>query len=491
MAANASFPMTSLSEAQRTQALERFALLRPALEGQMTQTQLAREQHVSLSTIQRWIKQYREHGLAGLANARRSDKGKLRRLPAEAIPLIEGLALQPPPRSMAAIHRQVSAIAKEQGWAPPSYDRVRQIIKNLDPALVTMAHQGAAVYREAFDLLHRREAPHANAMWQADHCQLPILLLDEAGEPDKPWLTAIEDDYSRMIVGYRFSFQPSTALTTALTLRQAICRKEDPRWHAYGIPTVFYSDHGSDFTSKHMEQVAADLPMELIFSQVSIPRGRGKVERFFRSVEQLLLQDLPGYAPEGATGVKAVLTFPAFEQHFRDWLLSDYHTRVHVETKCRPQERWEAGGFLPRTPKSLEQLDLLLLTFAKTRRVQQDGIRFQGYRYMDPTLAGYVKEEVVIRYDPADLAEIRVFHQERFVCRAICQELAGQTVSLKEIEKARTLRRKQVRDGLSTRAAMVDRYVEIHHQPEPLPKTPISESAPGNTRPPLKRYIND
>jgi hypothetical protein len=44
---------------------------------------------------------------------------------------------------------------------------------------------------------------------------------------------------------------------------------------------------------------------------------------------------------------------------------------------------------------------------------------------------------VVIRYDPADLAEIRVFYHDRFLCRAICQELAGQTVSLKEIEKAR------------------------------------------------------
>jgi Mu transposase, C-terminal len=105
-------------------------------------------------------------------------------------------------------------------------------------------------------------------------------------------------------------------------------------------------------------------------------------------------------------------------------------------------------------------LDLLLLTLAKTRRVQQDGIRFQGYRYMDPTLAGYVKEEVVIRYDPVDLAVIRVFHQERFVCRAICQELSGQIVSLKEIEKAISERRKQVRAELSTRAAMVDRFVE-------------------------------
>jgi len=457
----------------------------------MSQTQLAREKQIPLSTTQRWIKHYREKGLAGLANARRSDKGRSRRLPAEAITLIEGLALQKPPRSMAAIHRQVSTIAMEQGWTPPSYDRVRQIIKSLDPALVTMAHQGAAAYREEFDLLYRREASHANAMWQADHAPLDVLLLDEAGTPAKPWLTAIEDDYSRMIVGYRLSFQKSTALTTALTLRQAICRKEDPRWHAYGIPTVFYSDHGSDFTSKHMEQVAADLPMELIFSQVSVPRGRGKVERFFRSVDQLLLQDTPGYCPKGSTGVKATLTFPAFEQRFRTWLLEDYHHRVHVETKCKPAERWEAGGFLPRTPKSLEQLDLLLLTVAKTRRVQQDGIRFQGYRYLDPTLAGYVREEVVIRYDPADMAEIRVFHQDRFVCRAICQELAGSTISLKEIEKARSLRRKQVRDGLSTRAAMVDRFVAVHHEPISDPMTPAAKPVPVEVRPRLKRYIND
>src|SRR5947199_868755 len=162
MAAQASLPLTSLSEAQRTQAYARFALLRPALEGQVSQTQLAREQHLSLSTIQRWIKQYREKGLAGLANARRSDKGKSRRLPAEAITLIEGLALQSPPRSMAAIHRQVSAIAEKRGWKSPSYDRVRQIIKGVDPALVTYAHQGAAAYREGFDLLYQRGTTHAN-----------------------------------------------------------------------------------------------------------------------------------------------------------------------------------------------------------------------------------------------------------------------------------------------------------------------------------------
>lgn len=73
-----------------------------------------------------------------------------------------------------------------------------------------------------------------------------------------------------------------------------------------------------------------------------------------------------------------------------------------------PQARWEAEGFLPRLPETLDELDLLLLTVAKTRRVQQDGIRFQGLRYSDLTLAAYIGEDVTIRYDPRDMAELRV-----------------------------------------------------------------------------------
>jgi putative transposase len=54
-------------------------------------------------------------------------------------------------------------------------------------------------------------------MWQADHTLLDVLLLDETGTPTRPWLTAIEDDYSRAIVGDRLSFQEAAALA----LRQA------------------------------------------------------------------------------------------------------------------------------------------------------------------------------------------------------------------------------------------------------------------------------
>src|SRR3989441_12977280 len=114
------------------------------------------------------------------------------------------------------------------------------------------------------------------------------------------------------------------------------------------------------------------------------------------------------------------LLLPELDRRLRQFIVETYHQREHSETGAAPQARWEAGGFLPRMPESLEQLDLLLLTVAKGRRVQQDGIHFQGRHYLDTTLAAYVGEDVTIRYDPRDMAEIRVFYKDAFLCRAIC-----------------------------------------------------------------------
>lgn len=481
-------PLTAYTEEQRAQAQARFDLIRPFLEDGVPLTQIAEAQHLPLRTARRWVALYRTHGLAGLIRQVRSDQGKRRGLPPDLPSLIEGLALQKPKRSIAAIHRKAVQIAEEQGWPHPSYDQVYAIIRELDPRLLTLAHEGSAAYRDKFDLVYRFEADAPNVIWQADHSPLPIWLLDERGQPAQPWLTIILDDFSRGVAGFFLGFQRPTALQTALTLHQAIWRKTDARWRLCGIPSVFYTDHGSDFTSHHLEQVAIDLKMELVFSQVGIPRGRGKIERFFRSVEQLFLPEQPGFAPEGKTGIVPSLTLPAFEFRFQDWLLDSYHQRPQEDLPMPPQARWEASAFLPRMPDSLEQLDLLLLTVAKGRQIQRDGIRFQGYRYIDPTLAAYVGETVMIRFDPRDLAVIRVFYRDRFLCQAVCSELAGQTVSLKEIIQARREHRSQVKKGITERLEVVERYIGVH-QPEPPMLSPDPD--PPSPSPRLKRYINE
>jgi len=425
-AAGRAASLVRLPEAQRTVALARFTLLKPHLEDRIPLIHVAAAAGVPLRTAQRWLARYRADGLAGLARQPRRDQGH-RRLPEELCLLVEGLALRRPAPSIAAVHRLVAEVARAHGWPAPSYGRVYDIVRSLDPALVTLAHEGAKRYREVFDLVHRREAARPNDIWQADHTELDLWVLAPSGPPARPWLTVIEDDYSRAVCGYAVSLEAPSALHTALALRQAIWRKPDPAWQMCGIPAVFYTDHGADFTSQHLEQVAADLKIRLVFSTAGQPRGRGKLERLFDTVNQMCLSALPGYAPRGTPdrAGQARRSLSELDTAIGRFLTGDYHQRQHGETGQPPQQRWAAGGFLPHLPESLEQLDLLLLTVAKPRKIHPDGIHFQGLRYLDPTLAAYVGEPVTIRHDPRDAAELRVFHHDRFLCRAVCPELAG------------------------------------------------------------------
>ena len=52
--------------------------------------------------------------------------------------------------------------------------------------------------------------------------------------------------------------------------------KSNPDWKICGIPEIFYTDHGSDFTSNHLEQVAVDLKINLVFLQLVFQEGVGK-----------------------------------------------------------------------------------------------------------------------------------------------------------------------------------------------------------------------
>ncbi len=185
---------TALTEAQRAEALARFTLLQPYLEEGVPLTRVAQDRGVPLRTVQRWLHGYRQRGLAGLARTPRADRGQ-RHLPGDLIGLIEGLALRKPPPTVAAVHRQVVTVAEREGWPLPSYSIVYAIVRNLNPALVTLAHEGTKAYRLAFDLLHRREATGPNVIWQADHTPLDLWVRDERGTPVRPWLTIILDDY--------------------------------------------------------------------------------------------------------------------------------------------------------------------------------------------------------------------------------------------------------------------------------------------------------
>ena len=487
--------LAGIPDSQRSEALRRFRIIQPHIEDGVQLKEIARAAHLPLSTAFNWVRLYRSHGLRGLVRKARRDKAK-RRMSEKLKQVIEGLALQFPKPSIATVVRRAGLLAAQMGEPLPTYKSVQRVIQDMDPSMLTLAHEGTAGFERDYDLVHRREASAPNAIWQADHSVVDVLVSDN-GKPKKPWLTIILDDYSRAVVGYALSLSAPSSLQTSLALRHAIWRKEHPNWQICGIPQVLYTDHGADFTSRHMEQVAADLKIQLVFSIPGKPRGRGKIERFFRSLQQILLPDLPGYSPPGE-GVRAkpVLSLAELAARIEAFLVYQHNLVTHTATGHAPQSRWQAGGFLPQMPESIEKLDLLLMTVPQLRRINRDGIRFMGYRYMNAILAAHVGEYVVLRYDPRDIAVIRVYFLGVFLCRAVCQELAGQTVAIKEIVTARQAKRRKLRTIIRERTMLVDSLLEARRgDPNeragkgefPPPTAPI----PPPPKSKLRRYLSD
>jgi putative transposase len=89
-----------------------------------------------------------------------------------------------------------------------------------------------------------------------------------------------------------------------------------------------------------------------VFSTPGQPQGRGRIERFFRTVNEMFSCDLDGYTAR--TGRKPTLTLDSLEKQFHTFLLELYHRRPSSEGKLSPKERWEQGGFLPQMPDSVD-----------------------------------------------------------------------------------------------------------------------------------------
>lgn len=167
-----------------TEAAKRLALLRTYIEGKATLTKVADAAGIPLRTARRWVARMREGGSAALGRNLRTDAGARPRL------------------SITTIHRRVDKIAEEKGLQPPSYASVHSIIGKIDPAILTLAHEGEATFRDRYELIHHHRAERPNATWQANHTQLDIMILDANGAVVRPWLTTVIDDHPRAVAGY-------------------------------------------------------------------------------------------------------------------------------------------------------------------------------------------------------------------------------------------------------------------------------------------------
>ena len=293
---------------------------------------------ISRSTILRWVGMYLNGGrkLESLFPQGRNDSGKSRVLDEET-----GLAL-----------------VRLRGQLPGM--RVTELVKQMhDRRLVTdgvglslstayrflhrnglMAKESAAVDRRKF------EAELPNDLWQSDVMHGPQLLAGDKRR--KAYLIAFIDDHSRLITHGRFYLSEGVACFMS-AFSDAISRR--------GLPRKLYVDNGSAFRSRQLEYTTAALGIALVHARPYQPQGKGKIERFFKSVRTRFL---PGFNGD---------TLEEINEAFELWLDEEYHQRSHGSTGQTPFKRFTSRmECLRQAPNNLRDY------FRKTvrRRVNKD-----------------------------------------------------------------------------------------------------------------------
>jgi putative transposase len=332
---------------------------------------------VSRNTLDRWIRAYRRHGLAGLHDRRRSDAGAVRRRP-DLLEEAVRLRVEQPARSAAHI---ADILAARHG-VRPSDRTLREQLARRGLARSELLRDGRT--------FGRYEAEHPDERWIGDVLVGPFVPSPRAPGSVRARLFVLVDDHSRLVVGGRWVGN-ETLRAGQEVLHAAILR--------HGLPETLYVDNGAAYAGAELGRCCAVLGIRLVHSRPYAPQGRGKQERLNRVIRERFLLE----AEQVGIGSMGELN-----DRFRAWVERWLNIRVHSETGESPLSRHARA--VPRHPDP----DLLRTAFlwSALRRVGRTAtVSFEGNAYqVDASLVG---RRVELRYRPEDLTSIEVWHEGR------------------------------------------------------------------------------
>lgn len=340
----------ALFRAEIIGALTRRTLERGALQAELKALAAVRRRMpgssvtrlFGVSTLERWYYAYKRKGLDGLKPSARSDRGVARELSAEQRELILAIRREYPKASAELILETLVAEGR-LGEKTVSARVLRRLFQ--EQGLDRIARLSEADSHARL----RWEAEHPGALWQVDVCHGPNLTVDGRTVPVR--VHAILDDASRYIIA--LEAHPTEKESDMLHLFANAIRRHGP-------PSTIYMDNGSTYSGDALRLACERLGVTLIHSRPYQPQGRGKVERFFRTLRAHCLDH-----------VKTCTSLHAVNARLLAFLDQHYHHAAHAGLLGRtPAAVWHEGA------PSLRPLDSAKLRDAFTsrtrRRVRRD-----------------------------------------------------------------------------------------------------------------------
>jgi putative transposase len=319
------------------------------------------------------------------------------------------------------ITKEVAGICKDRQLPVPSESSVKQYLESLpDPIKLTRGGYFDTWDKQAKPTLPFRPTKHANQRYQSDHTRMDIwarMLVGGVWLPVVLYLTVMLDDFSRAIAGMTVTVGTANSWSITQALRHALLPKAEPGWLVHGRPIVFQCDRGADFTSHAITTAMAVLGITVDLDPPNYPNRKGKVERWFQTLDQGCLRALPGHmaaigSSEGAAlkNLHKLLTPDQIEQEVKRWIVEEYHHRTHSVTNRKPLELWQETVQLV-VPDEAAVFRVLLRMDGQLRKVQRMlkfSVNGQGGLYWSPDLLPLYGRRVRVAYNPEDMRRIAI-----------------------------------------------------------------------------------
>jgi putative transposase len=402
------------------------------------------------STLRRWLQRYEncEFDPNALVDGYGRSGNRYPRLAPEAAALMFEWAetyksdLKP---SMRSVYRDMRADfrTRKPHLSVPGRSTFERAIKTLDPFHVLAAREGEAVARKKlYAVRDRVDVTRPLQRVEMDEQMIPLqAMLVERGlweklpeklkagiTHDRFWCSKIIDVYSRVVLGFVITPNPSAASALA-TLRMALMDKTGlssalgclSPWDMFGLPELIVTDSGSNFRSKQVRAAVLDLGSSIMIAPAGLPQMRGVVERSFRTDTQLFYSKIPGRTfkdpvekGEYESEKNIVLTITELANMMVRYFVDVYHNTPHTGLGGdTPLNRWRTGverfGVVP--PPSRDVMRHIFSTAIQCR-IGNRGVRAAGLYFQSKALQharrSVRSKPVLVRVDTDDLGHVSV-----------------------------------------------------------------------------------
>ena len=333
-----------------------------------------RRTHVAVETIRDWMQAYQKGGFDALKPRPRKDIGSARHIPQAVLDELIEQKEQHPDYSVAMVIDE----------AQKRSELARAIKLPLSTVHRVLSRSGAMCRpAECPTSQDRRHFAYEKAgeLWMSDVMHGPAVGLS-GRRKQKAYLIGLLDDATRVVPYAAFALSENTSAYLPV-LRQGVMRR--------GIPLRLYVDNGAAFRSHHLALVCARLGITLIHARPYQPAGKGKQERFFRTVRTRFVPLL---------GPADLASLDALNRRFWAWVEGEYHRAPHRGLDgVTPLDAWAMrSGDVRSVGPELDLGEMCLLEVK--RKVHKDRtLSLDGTVYEVSALL--VGEMVTVRFDPA------------------------------------------------------------------------------------------